>query len=102
MLCAKWDFSFITACIVHEKEPEAAASMVIDTSAIIETELDGAIGMNSGIFNNPFLIWGKYKKKLFWYYLPISFWFLHTQMDGSHAGRFLSNLQNAINRISQT
>ena len=31
--------------------------MVIGTSAIIDTEIDGAVGMNSGIFNNPFLIW---------------------------------------------
>ena len=30
-------------------------SMVIGTSAIIETELDGIVGMNSGIFNNPFI-----------------------------------------------
>ena len=99
MLCAKWDFSFITACIVHEKEPEAAASMVIDTSAIIETELDGAIGMNSGIFNNPFIIWGKYHKGLFRTTLKLSFQFHHTQMDGAHAGKFLGNLQNEINRI---
>ena len=27
-------------------------SMVIGTSAIIDTEIDGAVGMNSGIFNN--------------------------------------------------
>ena len=33
--------------------------MVIGTSAIVDTELDGAVGMNSGIFNNPFIIWGK-------------------------------------------
>ena len=72
-------------------------SMVIGTSAIIDTEIDGAVGMNSGIFNNPFIIWGKYKKKLFRYYLPISFQFHHTQMDGAHAGRFLENLQKAIN-----
>ena len=30
-------------------------SMVIGTSAIVETELDGVVGMNSGIFHNPFL-----------------------------------------------
>lgn len=74
-------------------------SMVIGTSAIIDTEIDGAVGMNSGIFNNPFIIWGKYKKKLFRYYLTISFQFHHTQMDGAHAGRFLANLQNEINRL---
>ena len=48
-------------------------SMVIGTSAIIDTELDGAVGMNSGIFNNPFIIWGRYKKKWFRYYLTLSF-----------------------------
>ena len=71
-------------------------NMVIGTSAIIDTEIDGAVGMNSGIFNNPFMIWGRYRKKLFRYYLPISFQFHHTQMDGAHAGRFLANLQNEI------
>lgn len=74
-------------------------SMVIGTSAIIDTEIDGAVGMNSGIFNNPFIIWGKYRKKWFKYYLPISFQFHHTQMDGAHAGRFLENLQTEINRL---
>ena len=74
-------------------------SMVIGTSAIINTEIDGAVGMNSGIFNNPFIIWGKYRKKLFRHYLPISFQFHHTQMDGAHAGQFLKNLQNEINRL---
>lgn len=73
--------------------------MVIGTSAIIDTELDGAIGMNSDIFNNPFIIWGKYKKKLFRHHLTISFQFHHTQMDGAHAGKFLANLQNEINNI---
>ncbi len=74
-------------------------SMVIGTSAIIDTEIDGAIGMNSGIFNNPFIIWGKYKKKWFRYYLALSLQFHHTQMDGSHAGRFLANLQNEISSL---
>lgn len=70
--------------------------MVIGTSAVIDTEIDGAVGMNSGIFNNPFIIRGKYKKKWFKYYLTISFQFHHTQMDGAHACRFLANLQNEI------
>lgn len=43
-------------------------NMVIGTSAIIDTEIDGAVGMNSGIFNNPFLIWGKYRRKGFRYF----------------------------------
>ena len=74
-------------------------SMVIGT--IIDTEIDGAVGMNSGIFNNPFIIWGRYKKKWFRYYLTLSFQFHHTQMDGAHAGIFLRNLQTEINRISK-
>ena len=74
-------------------------SMVIGTSAIIDTEIDGAVGMNSGIFNNPFMIWGRYKKKWFRYYLTISFQFHHTQMDGAHAGRFLANLQEEIKNL---
>ena len=74
-------------------------SMVIGTSAIVETEIDGVIGMNSGIFNNPFLIWGRYRRRFFGYSLPISFQFHHTQMDGAHAGRFLADLQNAICRL---
>ena len=74
-------------------------SMVIGTSAIVDTELDGAVGMNSGIFNNPFMIWGRYRKGFFRYTLPISFQFHHTQMDGAHAGRFLENLQLEINKL---
>jgi len=73
-------------------------SMVIGTSAIINTEIDGAIGMNSGIFNNPFMIWGRYRRKMLRYYLPVSFQFHHTQMDGAHAGVFLENLQNEISK----
>lgn len=71
-------------------------SMVIGTSAILATEIDGAVGMNSGIFNNPFIIWGRYRKRWMKYYLPISFQFHHTQMDGAHAGTFLEYLQNEI------
>ena len=73
--------------------------MVIGTSAIIDTEIDSAVGMNSGIFNNPFMIWGRYRRKMFRYYLPVSFQFHHTQMDGAHAGQFLRNLQDEINRL---
>ena len=71
-------------------------SMVIG----VDTEIDGVVGMNSGIFNNPFIIWGKYQKKWFKYYLKLSFQFHHTQMDGAHAGKFLENLQKEINNIT--
>ena len=94
----KYTASVAESCIDRDL---SADSMVIGTSAIIDTEIDGAVGMNSGIFNNPFMIWGKYKRRLFWYYLSISFQFHHTQMDGAHAGRFLANLQNEIKRLTQ-
>jgi chloramphenicol O-acetyltransferase type A len=92
----KYTSEVAESCIDRDLSGE---SMVIGTSAIIDTEIDGAVGMNSGIFNNPFMIWGKYRKKMFRYYLPVSFQFHHTQMDGAHAGRFLENLQNEIRNL---
>ena len=76
-------------------------SMVIGTSAIIDTEIDGAVGMNSGIFNNPFMIWGKYRRRFFKTTLSVSFQFHHTQMDGAHAGRFLELLQQNIKSVKK-
>lgn len=70
--------------------------MVIGTSALADTEIDGAVGMYSGIFNNPFLIWGKYHRGHFKTTLKLSFQFHHTQMDGAHAAHFLRLLQEAI------
>ena len=74
-------------------------SMVIGTSALAKNEIDGAVGMYSGIFNNPFLIWGKYRSRWFRKTLTVSFQFHHTQMDGAHAAIFLNNLQKEINRF---
>ena len=73
--------------------------MVIGTPAITDTEIDGAVSMNSGVFNNPFIIWGRYRKRFFRYYITLSFQFHHTQMDGAHAGRFLANLQDVMNQL---
>ena len=81
------------------KNHDLTDSMVIGTSAIVDTEIDGAVGMNSGIFNNPFIIWGKYHKGLFGTTLKLSFQFHHTQMDGAHAGRFPRLLQENIFEI---
>ena len=74
-------------------------SMVIGTSALAGYEIDGAVGMYSGVFNNPFLIWGKYKRRLWKRTLVVSFQFHHTQMDGAHASRFLENLQKEIENL---
>ena len=74
-------------------------SMVIGTSALAQYEIDGAVGMYSGVFNNPFLIWGKYKRHLLKTTLTVSFQFHHTQMDGAHAARFLDRVQREINGL---
>ena len=34
------------------------------SDVIVNTEIDGAVGMNSGIFNNPFIIWGGLSQKI--------------------------------------
>lgn len=75
-------------------------SMVIGTSALAQYDIDGAVGMYSGIFNNPFMIWGSYRRSWFKTHLTVSFQFHHTQMDGAHAARFLSLVQTEINRLS--
>ena len=79
-------------CTNHDE----TESMVIGTSALVDCEIDGAVGMYSGVFNNPFMIWGKYRRRLFKTTLTISFQFHHTQMDGAHAVRFLDELQKEI------
>ena len=57
---------------------------------------NGSYKMYSGIFNNPFMIWGRYKRGLFKTTLSVSFQFHHTQMDGAHAAKFLDTLQREI------
>ena len=70
--------------------------MVIDTSALVECDLDGVVSVYSEMFSNPFLAWGKYRRGLFKTLLPISLQFHHAQMDGFEAARFLNALQAAI------
>ena len=77
----------------------SAESMVIGTSALVQYEIDGAVDMYSGIFNNPFMIWGKYKRAWFKTTLTVSFQFHHTQMDGAHASKFLEYIQKEIDKI---
>jgi len=74
--------------------------MVIDTSALPQYKIDGAVGMYSGIFNTPFLICGKYKRRMLKTTLAISFQFHHTQMYGAHASRFLDGKQKEIDNLT--
>ena len=73
--------------------------MVIGTSALTRSEIDGAVNIYAGIYNNPFLIWSRYKKYLFKTILRISFQFHHTQMDGNDAAAFLERLQREIDSL---
>ena len=84
------------SCTDHDLSVE---SMVIGTSALAQYDIDGAVGMYSGVFNNPFMIWGKYKRAWFKTTLTISFQFHHTQMDGAHAAKFLTLLQREIDGV---
>lgn len=96
------DYLQLTRMVAERCENhDLTESMVIGTSAIVDTEIDGAVGMNSGIFNNPFIIWGKYHHNFLKTMLTISFQFHHTQMDGAHVGRFLALVQENIDRIRQ-
>ena len=73
--------------------------MVIGTSALAGYEIDGAVNIYAGCYNNPFLIWGKYRKKWLRATLPVSFQFHHTQMDGIPAAEFLEWLQREIRQL---
>lgn len=73
--------------------------MVVGTSALAGYEIDGAVNLYAGCYNNPFLIWGRYRKKLLRSVLPVSFQFHHTQMDGGHAAAFLTRLQEKIDQL---
>lgn len=73
--------------------------MVIGTSALTKCELDSVVNIYAGFYNNPFVVWGKYRKGLFRTTLPISFQFHHTQMDGPISTGFLNRLQEIFDSI---
>ena len=73
--------------------------MVIGTSALTKCELDSVVNLYAGFYNNPFVVWGKYRKGVFRTTLPISFQFHHTQMDGPVSTGFLNRLQEVFNSI---
>lgn len=94
------DYLRLTAHVAETNENhDIADRMVIGTSALAKYEIDGAIGMYSGIFNNPFVIWGRYRRSWLRTRLTVSFQFHHTQMDGAHAARFLNLIQREIKKF---
>ena len=74
-------------------------SMIVGTSAMIQTELDCIVNQYTDKFCNPMVMWGKFRRNWFTTTLPISFQFHHVQMDGGHGAYFLEQLQKVINEL---
>lgn len=73
--------------------------MIVGTSAMVQTELDCIVNQYTDMFNNPMVMWGKYRKGWLRTTLPISFQFHHSQMDGGHGAMFLELLQREISKL---
>ena len=73
--------------------------MVIGSSALTKGELDSVVNVYAGFWNNPFVVWSKYRKGWFRTTLSLSFQFHHTQMDGPISTGFLNKLQEVVNNI---
>ena len=74
-------------------------AMIVGTSAVVGTELDCIVNQYTGIFNNPFLAWSRYRRHWFKTTLAVSLQFHHAQMDGRQVARFLENLQATIEQV---
>lgn len=105
--CPDWR-AFETAYLtltqrVHDSAQnyELDDAMILGTSSLAGYDIDGAVNFYSGLFNNPFLIWGKYTKKGLKQLLKVSFQFHHVQMDGQQACQFLDAMQAEISRLSK-
>ena len=72
-------------------------SIIIGTSALVQTELDTIVNQYTDRFLNPMVMWARYRKGFFRTTLPVSFQFHHVQMDGMQAAVFLDVLQKTIN-----
>ena len=73
--------------------------MVIGSSALTKCELDSVVNVYAGFWNNPFVVWSKYRKGWFRTTLSLSCQFHHTQMDGPISTGFLNKLQEVMNNI---
>ena len=95
------DYLRLTAQVAQSNEEFNLGDdyMVIGTSALTKCELDSVVNIYAGFYNNPFVVWGKYRMGLFRTTLPISFQFHHTQMDGPVSTGFLNRLQQIFDSI---
>ena len=73
--------------------------MVIGTSAMPECTIDSAVNIYTGVFNNPFLIWGRRRRRFLRAELPISLQFHHVQLDGGDAARYFLSLQGEMDGL---
>ncbi|MBQ0053165.1 MAG: chloramphenicol acetyltransferase [Bacteroidales bacterium] len=73
--------------------------MIIGTSTVLGTELDGVVNQYSGIWNNPFISWSRYHKGWFRKTLMISMQFHHSQMDGKQVCNFLETLKGILDSL---
>lgn len=79
-----------------------AERIIVGTSCVAKYDVDGVVNMCSGVFNNPFLIWGRcVRRGFFGKSLKLSLQFHHLQMDGEQACEFLALLQKAIDELSK-
>lgn len=95
------DYLRLTAQVAQSNEEFNLGDdyMVIGTSALTKCDLDSVVNIYAGFYNNPFVVWGKYRKGLFRTTLPISFQFHHAQMDGPVSTGFLNRLQQIFDSI---
>ncbi len=95
------DYDELTARVAQTGQAHELGGdyMVIGTSALAKYDIDGAVNIYAGVYNNPFLIWGKYRKHFRKTLLPLSFQFHHAQLDGNDAAEFLERLQREINAL---
>ena len=94
------EYNALTAQVAAEcKSSFLEDSMIVGTSAMIQTELDCIVNQYTDKFCNPMVMWGKYRRNWLNTTLPISFQFHHVQMDGGHGATFLERLQQEINRL---
>lgn len=84
---------------IENKNVVLKDSMIIGTSAMIQTELDCIVNQYTDKFCNPMVMWGKIRKGWIRRSLPISFQFHHVQMDGTQGALFLEYLQETIKSL---
>ena len=94
------EYNLLTAQVSTQcKSSFLEDSMIVGTSAVIETGLDSIVNQYTDKFCNPMVMWGRYRRNWFRTILPISFQFHHVQMDGGHGANFLERLQQVINEL---